>query len=691
MANKTVYPYGTDGSLPSSVGIINDLHTGGADKALSAEMGKYLGNTIFGTNETTVINIADLQRVGFMISADNSWLQYGETYGSSVNYGRGVLIPVSQYSTITIVTTAGIALAFLRNDSMASGETPNYSDSYPTRQVVNGTQTYYVPEDADYLFINTNIKDGSDVSPYISSLSGSSIASGAVMRDEIIDDLNSDTAIAPLSARQGMVLKSLISGGTATEYKRIHPVTQFGESRNGTITTVYDSEYTKMDVERYRGANILVHNMHSASGCSQILDASNAVLSTFSGENTAVGTVKIPSTAKWFVISNSFVKNPDFYVSVPSEMGDNDGLIFGENFLFDYDAGDFSQFNGTVVSGKGLQLPGTGASNGLVLDKVIDLDNWSLIADILTSDNSETVSLGTKITQPGSANHSTRVDVAFGNASISIYNNATNTLVVSESISSIISGNIYTVKLERIDRNIKATLINRTTGQSVSVVSNDYPQGSGQEGINAAGKMFDSPIFYVGSGTPWLQNLYATCLTRAKVLIVGDSITAGAHTTYENTWAPKAAEYFGNSISGGRGSGQVLCCLNQLRSLIPVVKPKAVIVTIGTNYISNIAKSGYAGLFKSIVNLIREYDAIPIVNNVCACDARKTGLTIINEVVDELKQIGCRFDLATSLNNDWDDGQDSQYYYTDDVHLNDAGNTLLYNIVTTQLGWLKNI
>ena len=39
MANHTVYPYGTGGQLPSSVGIINDLETGGADKALSAQMG----------------------------------------------------------------------------------------------------------------------------------------------------------------------------------------------------------------------------------------------------------------------------------------------------------------------------------------------------------------------------------------------------------------------------------------------------------------------------------------------------------------------------------------------------------------------------------------------------------------------------------------------------------------------------
>lgn len=46
MANQTVYPYGTEGSLPASVGIINDLVTGGADKALSAQQGVVLNGKI---------------------------------------------------------------------------------------------------------------------------------------------------------------------------------------------------------------------------------------------------------------------------------------------------------------------------------------------------------------------------------------------------------------------------------------------------------------------------------------------------------------------------------------------------------------------------------------------------------------------------------------------------------------------
>ena len=54
MANQTIYPYGTDGELPSSIGIINDLVTGGADKALTAEQGKQIGDVLYGISTKQV-------------------------------------------------------------------------------------------------------------------------------------------------------------------------------------------------------------------------------------------------------------------------------------------------------------------------------------------------------------------------------------------------------------------------------------------------------------------------------------------------------------------------------------------------------------------------------------------------------------------------------------------------------------
>lgn len=71
MANNTIYPYGTNGELPTSIGIINDLNTGGADKALSAEQGKILNNRLttlekadytFETRFTTTCEVAPTQQ-----------------------------------------------------------------------------------------------------------------------------------------------------------------------------------------------------------------------------------------------------------------------------------------------------------------------------------------------------------------------------------------------------------------------------------------------------------------------------------------------------------------------------------------------------------------------------------------------------------------------------------------------------
>ena len=60
MANHTIYPYGTGGQLPSSIGIIDDLETGGSDKALSAEQGLVLKEAI----DSLHSNLANLAFIG---------------------------------------------------------------------------------------------------------------------------------------------------------------------------------------------------------------------------------------------------------------------------------------------------------------------------------------------------------------------------------------------------------------------------------------------------------------------------------------------------------------------------------------------------------------------------------------------------------------------------------------------------
>ena len=70
MANSTVYPYGTNGELPSSIGIINDRKTGGVDKALSAQQGVEIGKII---DPKEIVNIPFDGGNYYIKSASDRW------------------------------------------------------------------------------------------------------------------------------------------------------------------------------------------------------------------------------------------------------------------------------------------------------------------------------------------------------------------------------------------------------------------------------------------------------------------------------------------------------------------------------------------------------------------------------------------------------------------------------------------
>lgn len=104
MANQTVYPYGTGGSLPSGIGIINDLKTGGADKALSAEQGKVIGNA-FGVSTVLTSEFSTLTHYkdGYQLKANDE--QIGKalddvTTASGASFSN-VKIPVSGFDKVT--------------------------------------------------------------------------------------------------------------------------------------------------------------------------------------------------------------------------------------------------------------------------------------------------------------------------------------------------------------------------------------------------------------------------------------------------------------------------------------------------------------------------------------------------------------------------------------------------------------
>lgn len=155
MANNTVYPYGPGGQLPSGIAIVNDFTTGGADKALSAEMGKVLHTIVDNEGTPTVetaIAISSLQSCGGVINVSTGKWATLSNYDSS-------LIPKSTYEGYThirITPASGNAtgIAFTVN-GFSSGATVQYASGTTYTSLTAGSepQVFEIPSDANYIYI----------------------------------------------------------------------------------------------------------------------------------------------------------------------------------------------------------------------------------------------------------------------------------------------------------------------------------------------------------------------------------------------------------------------------------------------------------------------------------------------------------------------------------------------------------
>lgn len=171
MANKTVYPYGTEGRLPSAIGIVNDRKTGGADKAWSAEQGKLACQDIDKNTEDIFemfskdINLDSYsEQTGWFINNQSTWTHVTGT--SASNYGCK-LIPITPGRRYRVYThTTNQAIAILASDSMVANSSPDFCNGYNARIFVTlGTvYDFIAPEDAAYLYMTTkssgNAQDG---------------------------------------------------------------------------------------------------------------------------------------------------------------------------------------------------------------------------------------------------------------------------------------------------------------------------------------------------------------------------------------------------------------------------------------------------------------------------------------------------------------------------------------------------
>lgn len=193
MANKTVYPFGTGGQLPSSIGVVNDLTTGGADKALSAEMGKVLGDFKSALTSSLEYNEIEVtwaypQRKIALDGTISSY--YAVSTSAPIALKAGEEIRVTFASKMN---TGNAVVVISLTDSSSSAYTPVVDVNY-----TGGTVFYYKAAADCYVAISCPRVSSKEVATIveIKGASGSSNVTQAY-KDEI-SDVN--TAIVDISS-----------------------------------------------------------------------------------------------------------------------------------------------------------------------------------------------------------------------------------------------------------------------------------------------------------------------------------------------------------------------------------------------------------------------------------------------------------------------------------------------------------
>lgn len=206
MANSTVYPYGTGGSLPSSIGLVNDLNTGGVDKALTAEQGKAINHEL---NGFVTQDISSLTEYNFVIDATTyEWralsnytcvflpVRIGETYLIQANLNR-----ISR-------------IAIMKDNSHKNGVPANFATGCSLVRIEAGT--YYqvsIPADGAYMYILT-VNNSNDSTPNSIALVNNKNEDAS----KRIDVINSQDISSNLPVYNSITINSSnlwqISGGT---------------------------------------------------------------------------------------------------------------------------------------------------------------------------------------------------------------------------------------------------------------------------------------------------------------------------------------------------------------------------------------------------------------------------------------------------------------------------------------------
>lgn len=267
------------------------------------------------------------------------------------------------------------------------------------------------------------------------------------------------------------------------------------------------------------------------------------------------------------------------------------------------------------------------------------------------------------------------VDVAAGEMRIYTASAGGNSALPSVSSTSplaIVAGRDYIIDFY-IDKNQflnRLTVIDTVSAQRFTL----------EDTSKTAGRHHDCYAICNYSGAaPLVKNcaVYTPCKRGMFGIILGDSIDEAMGNGVETVdgWAQRTVSAWeGNGAVSGRGSGNINGVIERISTEVAVLRPRHVVIKIGTNAGNTLA------LLRSMVSLAQSYGAIVTLNNIPMRNADISARNAdIATVRSEFGIKGALFDVATAVNFDPAQGQDTSKFYSDLVHPLLFGQTFMFD------------
>ncbi|RVU02910.1 hypothetical protein EOD41_02940 [Mucilaginibacter limnophilus] len=354
-----------------------------------------------------------------------------------------------------------------------------------------------------------------------------------------------------------------------------------------------------------------------------------------------------------------------FVINLSGFAADNDSTIVSTKkgtilYKIDFKKGfsvtDFANPGNWVFTKKGVTSTKTGLSNYLMLYRQYSVNKRKGAVRVTMGNKTRFNFFTVETDHFHRFGTLVQLDAAEGALKIYAHYNADSTLYPSVLINrpyKFIAGHDYTVSMMRDNNDNMFTITDHSTNLSDTVVDKGgITSGIVRDGFAVATESGEPPVVKsLVINTAYDKNM--------KVLYMGDSITEGL--------CNHPGLYSKYGAISGRSAGVVSGVQSRVWSELAILKPKYVVITIGTNGENSIANLTY--LCQSIMRL----GITPILNNI----PWKQPASVVedNKIIAAVRQNlglkGALYDVATSIDGK-NEQQDFSIFY-DGVHPDAVG------------------